>query len=177
MEISFVVKGIEVPSELHDYMVQKLSKMEKYFNRITDGKIVAKSIRNNFIVEITANVNGVLMRGEEKDIDLRKAFDLGLKNLERRILRHKEYLVDRAHLKTHDIDFSGLEPEHAETEQPAKIVKVKHFELTPMTAEEAAMQMDLLGHTFFMFIDVTSGKISVIYKRNDGGYGMLVPKV
>jgi putative sigma-54 modulation protein len=174
MEIRFVARNVEVPSDLKEYMEQKLSKMEKFFSKIENSQIVVKMTRNNYIVEVTANVNSVIMRGEEKDPDLRKSFDLALKNLERRIRRHKEYLVDRAHLKTHDFSFS--DQPIVEENVAEKIEKVKRFDLQPMSPEEAVMQMDLLEHSFFVFLDAESGKVNVVYKREAGGYGLLIPK-
>ena len=174
MEIHFVARNVEVPSDLKEYMEQKLSKMEKFFSKIENSQIVVKMTRNNYIVEVTANVNSVIMRGEEKDPDLRKSFDLALKNLERRIRRHKEYLVDRAHLKTHDFSFS--DQPIVEENVAEKIEKVKRFDLQPMSPEEAVMQMDLLEHSFFVFLDAESGKVNVVYKREAGGYGLLIPK-
>jgi putative sigma-54 modulation protein len=173
MDIRFFTKNAEVPDDLKEYMERKLSKMEKFFSRINGSQIVIKMVRNLYTTEVTSDVNGVIMRGEESDTDLRKSFDLALKNLERRIRRHKKYLVDRAHLKTHEVSFD-LEPD----EQPAgedKIVKEKHFDLSPMSPEEAAMQMDLLEHSFYMFLNGETGKINVVYKRNAGGYGILIP--
>ncbi|MDY3869386.1 MAG: ribosome-associated translation inhibitor RaiA [Pyramidobacter sp.] len=174
MEIRFVTRNVEVPGDLKEYMERKLSKMEKFFHRIENSQIAVKMARNCRIVEVTANVGSVIMRGEEKDPDLRKAFDLALKNLERRVRRHKEYLIDRSHLKTPDFSFT----DQAITEEtaPGKIEKVKHFDLHPMSPEEAVMQMDLLEHSFFVFLDAESGKVNVVYKRDAGGYGLLIPK-
>lgn len=69
MEIRFLMKNVEVPADLKEYMEKKLSKMEKFFPRITDSQILVKMIKNTYITEVTANVNGVIMRGEEKDVD------------------------------------------------------------------------------------------------------------
>lgn len=173
MEIRFMTKNVEVPPTLREYMEKKLSKMEKFFPKIDNSKILVKMVKNTYITEVTANVNGVVMRGEEKDLDLRKSFDLGLKNLERRIRRHKEYLVDRAHFKSKDFSLD-VEPEVEESTK-GKIVKEKHFTLIPMTPEEATMQMELLEHTFFMFMNADTGKVNVVYKRNAGDYGILIP--
>lgn len=175
MEIRFLMKNVEVPADLKEYMEKKLSKMEKFFPRITDSQILVKMIKNTYITEVTANVNGVIMRGEEKDMDLRKSFDLGLKNLERRIRRHKEYLVDRAHFKTHDREFSFDDQPELDELPVGTIVKEKHFDLYPMTPDEAVMQMDLLEHSFYMFLNAESGKVNVVYKREAGGYGVLIP--
>ncbi len=176
MDIRFVTRGVEMKDELKDYMENKMSKLERFFNRIIDSQIVVSFGRGMYTVEITSNANGVIMRGQENDSDMRKAFDQALKNLERQIKRHKSYLKDRAQLKTHDISF---EIPVAEPELPIppeeEIVKVKRFPLRPMSAKEATMQMDLLGHEFFLFKNAESGGVNVVYKRKDGGYGLLEP--
>ena len=172
MDIRFMAKNVEVPADLKEYMIKKFSRMEKFFPHIT-GQIVIKMVRDTYIAEVTADVKGVIMRGEERDLDLRKAFDLGLKNLERRIRRHKEFLVDRAHLKSHDFTFE--EGPVTDDVPGVKIVKEKRFDLYPMSPEEAVMQMDLLEHSFYMFLNAETGKVNVVYKREAGGYGLLIP--
>jgi putative sigma-54 modulation protein len=163
---------VELADELKEYMERKLSKLEKFFPKILDNQIVLNLSRGIHTVEVTSNVNGVIMRGEERDSDLRKAFDIALKNLERRIRRHKKYLVDRVQLKTHDVSFN-IDEILADMSKPAveekdeKIVKVKKFPLRPM--------MDLLGHSFFIFSNAENGSMNVVYKRKSGGYGLLEP--
>lgn len=176
MDIRFVTRGVEMKDELKKYIENKMSKLERFFSRIIDSQIVVSFGRGMYTVEITSNANGVIMRGQENDSDMRKAFDQALKNLERQIKRHKSYLKDRAQLKTHDISF---EIPAAEPELPLppaeEIVKVKRFPLRPMSAQEATMQMDLLGHEFFLFKNAESGIVNVVYKRKHGGYGLLEP--
>jgi putative sigma-54 modulation protein len=176
MDIRFVTRGVEMKDEQKDYMESKMSKLERFFNRIIDSQIVVSFGRGMYTVEITSNANGVIMRGQESDSDMRKAFDQALKNLERQIKRHKSYLKDRAQLKTHDISFEIplVEPE-IPIPPEEEIVKVKRFPLRPMSAKEATMQMDLLGHEFFLFKNAESGGVNVVYKRKDGGYGLLEP--
>lgn len=180
MDIRFVNRNAELSDELKEYMERKLSKLEKFFPKILDNQIVLNLSRGIHTVEVTSNVNGVIMRGEERDSDLRKAFDIALKNLERRIRRHKKYLTDRVQLKTHDVSFnlddliSDMSKNPVE-EKEEDIVKVKRFPLRPMHAEEACMQMDLLGHSFFVFSNAESGSVNVVYKRKSGGYGLLEP--
>ncbi|PIE54806.1 MAG: ribosomal subunit interface protein [Dethiosulfovibrio peptidovorans] len=180
MDIRFVTRNTNLSDELKEYMERKLSKLEKFFPKILDNQVVLNLTRGIHVVEVTSNVNGVIMRGEERDSDLRKAFDIALKNLERRIRRHKKYLTDRAHLKTHDISFNldGVLSDvyqPMEEEQQEDIVKVKKVPLKPMSSEEACMQMDLLGHSFFIFANPDDGAVNVVYKRKSGGYGLLEP--
>ena len=176
MDIRFVTRGVELKDELKEYMGNKMSKLERFFNRIIDSQVVVSFGRGLYTVEITSNANGVIMRGQEHNSDMRKAFDQALKNLERQIKRHKDYLKDRAQLKTHDISFelSPSEPEPPIAPQE-EIVKVKRFPLRPMSAKEATMQMELLGHEFFLFRNAESGGVNVVYKRKDGAYGLLEP--
>jgi putative sigma-54 modulation protein len=181
MEVRFVTRNVEVPDELKGYMEKKLGKLEKFFDRIFDTQVEISFNRGMYVVEITSDVNGVIMRGEDYAPDVRKAFDKGLKNIERQVKRHKSYLKDKARMKSHEdltFDIEGFLNEIS-TEQENKkedVVKVKRFPLRPMSSEEAAMQMDLLGHSFFMFRDAESGSVSVIYRRKDGGFGILVPE-
>ena len=176
MEIRFVARGVDIKDDLKEYMQNKMSKLEKFFSKILDGQVVVSFGRGMFTVEITSNANGVIMRGQESAPDIKKAFDQALKNLERQIKRHNSYLTDRAQLKTHDVSFglpdSGMEPPLPPEED---IVKVKRFPLRPMSAKEATMQMDLLDHEFFLFRNAESGVVNVVYKRKDGGYGLLEP--
>jgi putative sigma-54 modulation protein len=182
MEVRFVTRNVEVPDELKGYMEKKLGKLEKFFDRILDTQVEISFNRGMHVVEITSDVNGVIMRGEDYAPDVRKAFDKGLKNIERQVKRHKSYLKDKARMKSHEdltFDIEGflneISPEQ-ETTKKDDVVKVKKFPLRPMSSEEAAMQMDLLGHSFFMFKDAETGSISVIYRRKDGGFGILVPE-
>jgi putative sigma-54 modulation protein len=182
MEVRFVTRNVEVPDELKEYMEKKLGKLEKFFDRILDTQVEISFNRGMHVVEITSDVNGVIMRGEDYAPDVRKAFDKGLKNIERQVKRHKSYLKDKARMKSHeDLTFNiegflnEISPEQ-ETTKKEDVVKVKKFPLRPMSSEEAAMQMDLLGHSFFMFKDAENGSISVIYRRKDGGFGILVPE-
>jgi putative sigma-54 modulation protein len=138
-----------------------------------------------YVVEITSNVNGVIMRGENYAPDLRKAFDKALRNIERQIKRHKEYLKDKVQMKTHDISFGlgeilaeGARQEvQREEEDEREIVKIKKFPLRPMSPKEATMQMDLLGHNFFVFRNAEEDDdLNVVYRRRSGGYGLIIPQ-
>lgn len=178
MDVRFLTRNVELSDELQEYMESKMSKLEKFFSKILNSQVAISLNRGRYSVEVTANANGVIMRGEERDSDIRKAFDKALKNLERQIKRHKGYLKDRAQLKTHDISFN-IEGLMNEIEKPSaedeKIVKTKKFSVRAMSPTEATMQMDLLGHNFFLFKNMDTGDLNVVYKREQGGYGLLQP--
>lgn len=180
MEVRFVTRNVELPGDIKDYMEKKLNKLEKFFDRILDAQLALNYKRGMNVVEITANVNGVVMRGEDYAPDLRKAFDKALKNIERQVKKHKSYLKDKARMKVQDISFDidpNIFPDTAEKEEPVHdIVKRKKFSVNVMTPIEATMQMDLLGHSFFLFKNDETGDINVVYRRKSGGYGLLEPK-
>ena len=173
MEIRFVQRGTEIDSKLREYMEKKISRMEKFFRKILNCQIVVTEHKGNFNVETTANANGVILRAEENAHEARTAFDQSLKNLERRIKKYNSYLKDRAQMGAGEFSF-GEEPEELISEEPV-IGKIKQVQVRPMDTTEAVMQMELIGHTFFMFQNAETGEINVVYKRKNGNYGLLEP--
>ena len=180
MEVRFLTRNVELPAEVKEYMEKKVGKIEKFFDKIIDTQVALNFKRGMNVVEITSNVNGVVMRGEDYAPDLRKAFDKALKNIERQVKRHKGYLTDKARMKVQDFSFDidpELLPAYPDKEEMSReIVKTKKFNVEVMTPIEATMQMDLLGHSFFIFKNDQSGGINVVYRREEGGYGLLEPK-
>jgi len=179
VDIRFVARNIEVPEAIEKQMREKLLKLEKFYDRILDAQVRVTYTRGMHVVEITLDANGTILRGEEYASDLRTAFEGAIKIIERRIKKHKSYIKDRAHFKTHDVvgALKDLKPATAsEEEKPEGIVRVKRISLQPMTPQEAAMQMELLGHDFFLFEDADSGNVNVVYRRKQGGYGLIEPQ-
>lgn len=180
MEIRFLTRNVNLTADIKEYMEKKVSKLDKFFDKILDTQIALNFKRGMNVVEITSNVNGVVMRGEDYAPDLRQAFDKALKNIERQIKRHKDYLTEKVRMKVQDISFD-IDPElfHVadEVEESQKdIVKKKKFTVGVMSAKEATMQMDLLGHNFFIFKNDETGDMNVVYRRDAGGYGLLEPR-
>ena len=181
MEVRFVARGTEIDAGLRSYMESKMSKLEKFFGKILNSQVVVTFNKGSFGVETTANANGVMLRAEERAQDPRKAFDQALKNLERQIKRHKDYLKNKSQL-SNEMDFSfsidGV-VEAGESKEDLSSVqvieKVKKVPLIPMDAKEAVMQMELVGHNFFMFQNGETGDVNIVYKRKDGNYGQLIP--
>ena len=156
-------------------MEKKISKLEKFFKRILNCQIVVTHHKGSFNVETTANANGVILRAEEDALEPRKAFDQSLKNLERRIKKYNSYLKDRAQLGAgEEFTFSVDEETDNAANAPA-VDKVKKVEVHPMEAAEAVMQMELVGHAFFMFQNAATGDINVVYKRGENSYGLIEP--
>jgi len=181
MSVRFVSRNVELSDDLKDYIEKKLGKLEKFFDRILDSKVTLSHNRGMFVVEITSNVNGVVMRGEEYAPEQRKAFDGAIRNIETQVKKHKTFLKDRAFLKVHD--FTAAQENTALTGEKAvsgpseeEIVKTKKFPLRPMSPTEATLQMDLLGHSFFVFRNSETGQTNVVYRRKEGGFGLLEPE-
>jgi putative sigma-54 modulation protein len=179
MEVRFVARGTEIDAGLKSYMEGKVSKLEKFFSKILSSQVVVSFRKGSYGVETTANANGVILRAEEHAQEMRRAFDQALKNLERQIKRHNEYLKNKGHFTSHGhgdfiLSDDGGEAVDWTTYDPI-IEKVKKVPLHPMNAKEAVMQMELVGHSFFVFQNGETGDINVVYKRKDGNYGQLMP--
>lgn len=180
MDVRFVSRGASAGDDQKDLMESKLEKLEKFFDKINDVQVVLDFKRGMNIVEITTSVKGLVIRGVDHAPDQRVAFEKALKNIERQIKRHKDFVRDRAHIKNQDISFDLPADLYGdlreEDEGPTEIVKSKRFPVTVMHPAEAIRQMDLLGHSFFIFRNGDTGEFNVVYKRHDGGYGLLEPQ-
>jgi len=179
MDVRFVARGTEIDAEQKSYMESKMSKLEKFFGKLLGSQVVVTFRKGSYGVETTANANGVMMRAEEHAQEMRKAFDQALKNLERQIKRHNEYLKSKGHFQTQGQGHFYLSDDGGEavdwTTYDPVIEKVKKVPLHPMDPKEAVMQMELVGHNFFVFQNGETGDINVVYKRMEGNYGQLVP--
>ena len=181
MRVRYFAKNVEIPEAIRDHIEKRMTKVEKIFDRILDAQVTLTCLRGIYVAEVTVDLNGLIVRGEDRSDDMRHAFDMALKNIERQVRRHKEYLVDKVKLKGREVsfemeDFSSKDVNHDESPDDRKILKQKRFSVRAMTATEATMQMDLLGHDFFVFKNPESGDINVVYRRRKGGYGLLEPE-
>ncbi|WP_252231394.1 ribosome-associated translation inhibitor RaiA [Clostridium sp. ZBS15] len=175
MKVIVIAKNIELTNALREMVEKKISKLGKYFNSDIEAKATLSVQRNRQIVEVMIPFNGVVLRGEEANEDMYRAIDLVEEKLERQIRKQKTKLSRKKNgsLKFGEIvDLSAV----AADEEEAKLVKRKRFGVKPMDVDEAILQMELVGHNFFVYQDVESNKINVIYKRKDGDYGLLDPE-
>ena len=173
MKITITGRNMKVGDRLNDRIEKKLTKMSKYFKDDVEAQVKLShenSVRQ--IVEITLYLDGTILRAEETSNDMYMSIDKAIARLEGQIRRHRTKLEKRLH--------EEIVAEPAEEvpvwEDPAdEVVRVKRFEVKPMAVEDAIAQMDMLGHSFFLFINAETGITSVIYRRNDGKIGMLEP--
>jgi len=173
-----VGRNVEVTDAIRSYLEKKLSRLERYFDGIQDAKVVlsvagSPHVERRTKTEIQLNVPGGLVRVEEEDPDLYAAIDRAVEVLEKQLKRFKGRLMGRRHTAVLADAGDGGE---AEASSGPEIVRVKRFEMKPMTPEDAALQMEALGHSFFVFRNADTNEINVIYRRRDGNYGLIEAK-
>ncbi len=176
--MKFTIRGekIKVTDSIKNYIESKIGRLDKYFDnpKNIEAHALIKVKDNNQIIEVTIPVNKFTIRAEEKNKDLYAAIDLVVDKLERQIRKNKTRIKDR-YKKEEKIDFI-FNFEIEEEENKNNIVKRKNIEIKPMDEEEAILQMELLGHDFYVFNNINEECISVLYKRKDGNYGIINTK-
>ena len=173
MLLNFVGKNIELTESLKDVAEKKFSKLDKYFSEEAEARVVFSTVREEQTVEVTIFLPKTIIRAEETTDDMYSSMDNAVDALARQIRKHKTKLK-RRYQNNETIRFDEILGKEAEKEEPEhKIVKRKNFELNPMGEEEAILQMDLLNHNFFVFLDADTDGVSIVYKRKDGNYGKI----
>lgn len=163
-----------ITDAIKDYTENKLSRLEKYFkDDDIKANVLARVRGNSQIVEVTIPTSKYVLRSEEENDDLYAAIDLVTDKLERQIRKNKTRMMSKQVKTNFDFDISKIEQEIEKEQEEKKIVKRKTVEVKPMNEEEAILQMELLGHEFYMYKDSESGKSAVVYKRKDGNYGVI----
>lgn len=150
---------------------QKLAKVQKFFGEDAAAKVTATVEKNAKIVEITLNKGGLIFRAQERSQDMEEALDRCVDSLIRQIRKNKTKIEKRLHEVSFDEAFNAPQEEEAAFE----IVRTKAVPLKPQSTEEAILQMNMLGHAFYMFRNAETDLVSVVYCRADGGYGLLEP--
>jgi putative sigma-54 modulation protein len=184
--MDFKIRGnnIEVTPALREYVEKKLGKLEKYFNTPPEAEVnvTLSVIKELHSVEVTIPLPGVILRAEVKNGDMYAAIDLVVDKLERQIRKHKTK-VNRKFRQEGGLksllkeDFAPLANGQTvdEEEEEFEVVRSKKFHLKPMDVEEAILQMNLVGHNFYVFANTATDEINVVYRRNDGKYGLIEP--
>jgi len=175
MEVSIFTRNMEVNPHLREYVEQKVEKLDRYLPLIEEARVDLKventrSAAHSQIAQLTVWVPGTILRAEERTGDMFASIDTVLDKMYRQIARYKGKRQNRWHTVVEE-----LPVEEPTEESGGEIVRVKRFELRPMMPEEAVEQMDLLGHHFYVFLNVEEGAINVVYRRDDGNYGLLQP--
>jgi len=174
MNIKVKGRNIDVTPALKQYVEKKIERVVKQFKTVGEVIAVLKVEKGDHIVEITVPASGILLRAQETTKDMYSSIDLVVEKIERQIHKYKTRLMKRKYSNFAE----AAAPEDApEPDDGFKIIKTKQFEMHPMTPEEAILQMNLLNHDFFVFYDPDFGAVNVVYRRKDGNYGLLEPKL
>lgn len=175
MKIKIIGKNIELTEALREVVEKKLSKLDKYFNPNIEATVTLSVQKNRKIIEVTIPFNGVILRGEEVNDDMYASIDLVVDKMERQIRKQKTRLERR--LYGGSLRFQNFpEADIHDKAEDTKIVRTKKFAFKPMSVEEAVLQMELLGHSFFVYQSAETDEVNVVYKRKDGHYGLIEPE-
>ncbi len=179
MELQITSKNIELSEEMRRYIEHKLGRLNRHLANIREAKVEiaeekTKSPQNRFVAQVTVAGNNTLLRGEERGESIFTAIDRVVAVMKRRIEHHKGKLRHRGKSGS----FPGSKTSEAEETTPnPKVVKVKRFALKPMSVAEAADQIELLGHDFFLFFNPDTEGVNLLYRRKDGNYGLIEPEL
>ena len=177
MKFVFTDKKVSLPNYIHSYAEKKVGKLDRFFKEDATAALTFSIEKDRNQVEVTIRSSGTIFRVSESTADMRASIDAAVASLERQIRKNKTRLEKRlrpgAFERTVDAaEVSDFAPEEEESE--FRIVRTKRFPIKHMTVEEAVLQMNLVGHTFFAFKNADAdGAFSVVYTRNGGGYGLI----
>ena len=173
MRINTIAKNVQVTDALTDWINKKTAKLDRFLKDSTEVQIKLTEEKAKLVcAEITMHLDGTILRAEEKGDDVRVCIDSAIDKLVRQLRKHRTKLDKR--LRTDA--FEALELVDEPDEEVSSLVKMKRFTMKPMTVDDAIAQMEMLGHSFFMFVDDENGGTCVVYKRGDGNYGLLAPE-
>jgi putative sigma-54 modulation protein len=168
---------MEMTPRLREYVERKVEKLDRYLPSIEEARVELKventrSADHSQVAQLTVRVRGAILRAEERTSDMFASIDAVLDKMYRQIGRYKGKRQDRWHAVIEELPIEELveEPE-------GEIVRVKRFEVLPMSPEEAIEQMELLGHRFYVFMNADEEAVNVVYRRDDGNYGLLQPEL
>ncbi len=175
MKITITGRKCSPRESFKDHAEKKLAKIEKFFGAEAEAKITVTVEKSSQTVEITVANGGMIFRAQERAENMNEALDKCVETLIRQIRKNKTRLEKK--LRAGSFDSFAQADEAVSEEVEFELVRRKTVSLKPQSVEEAILQMNLVGHQFYVFLDDASGDISVVYKRNDGGYGLITPEV
>lgn len=174
MEFIYRARNMEITDALKDYTQKRLGKFERILD-IQNVTVVMQNTKDRLRLEVTIPYNGILIRGEEEGYDMFTCIDKVSEKIETQVHKYHDRLIKRGR-GSKPAKEAGSEPLAAEPTAPDTLpVRTKTYTTKPMPVEEAIMQMNLLGHSFFAFVD-EEHRTCILYRRNDGEYGLLIPE-
>lgn len=174
MRYTVIGKNIEITEGIKEAITAKLSKLDKYFKEDTIAKLTLSVQKDEQKIEVTIPTKHRIIRAEQSSNDMYVAIDLISDIIEKQIKKYKNKLIDKKH-NSHSFSeiFMNETSENIEDEGEIKILKFKKFDIKPMTAEEACLQMEMLGHNFYVFVNSDTEQTAVVYKRKNNSYGLI----
>lgn len=190
MNVKVKGRGIEVTPAMREYAEKKVNKLEEFNPELRNAEVTCKVERNIHKVEVTLSGDGVMLRAEESRSDMYEAVDMVFEKLENQVKKHHKRQITRARghsarevptgfvptdLNTYETPPAEQAAEETDGALHPRLARVKRFFMKPMTPEEAAVQTEMLGHEFFVFRNANGGEVNVVYRRNDGSFGLIQP--
>lgn len=176
MRITITGKGMDVSDYLKEMAEKKVKKLSRYFRADTEAHVTMSIEKSRHIVEVTIPFDGVVLRGEVATGDMYASIDGVLKKLEKQILKHRTKLEKRLREGAYQNE-APIYEENIVEEEDLEVVRTKRYTVKPMDISEAVLQMELLGHEFFVFVNSKTDEVNILYKRKDGNLGLLEPEV
>ncbi|MGI6005742.1 MAG: ribosome hibernation-promoting factor, HPF/YfiA family [Christensenellales bacterium] len=176
MRIIISSKNMTLSEDLRNLFMKKAGKLERYLRMETDVLATFSQEGSREIIEVTIPLNGAVLRAQESGYDFYTAVDVVLERLERQMRKHRTRLARRLREDAFESEqpvFMAEFDDEQEADDGPRIVRTKRFSVKPMDTEEAVAQMEMLGHTFFVYLDAETERVSVVYKRHDGNYGLI----
>jgi len=174
MHLSVKGRNLEITPAIRAYAQEKLSRLTRYLENIVTMHVVLSVAKHRQIAEVTLHVRDLTIRAEEESGDLYSSIDLVAEKLERQILRYKERIMTHGARGADRGSQTGAVV-GAPEEEP-RVVRSKRFAVKPAAVDEAILQMDLLGHNFYVFRNAATEEVNVLYRRRDGNYGLIEPE-
>ena len=180
MQVILQGRNVQITDRLREYVESKIDKLDRYLPSAGEARMElaieqTKSAEDRHVAQLTIRSKGVLLRSEERSSDMFTSVDMVMDKIRRQIDRYKSKRRGRHRGQAEQLE--ELEMEDLEDVLEGHIVRTKRFSVTPMGPEEAVEQMELLGHSFFVFYNVQEDQINVVYRRRDGDYGLLQPDI
>lgn len=177
MKFIIIGKNIDVTPGLKEAVENKLGKLERYFTPDTEIHVTLSVQRERQKIEVTIPVKGGIIRSEQESSDMYVSIDLVEEVIERQLRKYKNKLIARHQEGSGNFKQEFFESgEHAEDDSEIKIVRTKKFGFKPMYPEDACVQMELLGHDFFVFCNAETDEVNVVYRRKNGTFGLIEPE-
>ena len=179
MQVIISAKNMNVSPRTEEYVRRKIEKLDRHLTEPVEARVelATESTRNanqRQIVQVTLHKNGTIIRAEERAAETNTAVDAVVDKLDKQIRRYKDKQVRKRRVSA--VVAADAAEAEAESDTEPRIVRTKRFKTPPLSEDQASEQMELLGHSFFLFLNERTGELNVLYRREDGNYGLLEPE-